>query len=180
MRGFRVLLLTAMAALAGLATTLERLSLEEMAAKSTAIVRGRVASCWAAARGPLIYTHYAIQVSERWKGPQAGQLVVVVPGGTVGGLRQSFSGTPKLEEGGEYVLFLWTGSNGLTHILGFTQGVFDLKRDSSGALMAARAASSETMLDAATGRSVRDEPLRLKLEDLSRRIRAALGSETGK
>lgn len=180
MRALRLLILTATAFLGGFSTTLERLSLEEMAAKSTAIVRGRVISSWTAPHGPLVYTHYAIQVSERWKGPLASRIEVVVPGGTAGGLRQSFSGTPKLEEGAEYILFLWTGSKGLTHILGFTQGVFDLKRDSSGALMAIRAATSEVLLDTATGRSLRDEPLQLKLEELSRRIRLALGARAEK
>lgn len=164
------------AAIAGLApaTTLEKLSLEEMAARATSIVRGRIAASWCAARGPLIYTHYRIQVTDRWKGPEALQIEVVVPGGTVGGIRQSFSGTPKLGEGAEYVLFLWTGRSGLTHILGFTQGVFDIKRDSTGELVAARAVAPDVLLDPVSGRPVNDVPLRLKLDDLSRRIRTAL------
>ncbi len=176
MRGVRLLILLATATLAGRAATLERLSLEEMAAKSTAIVRGRVAASWAAAHGPLIYTHYTIRVTERWKGPAAAQIEVVVPGGTAGGLRQSFSGVPKLSAEGEYVLFLWTGPSGLTHIIGLTQGVFDIQRDSAGALIAARAAASETLLDPATGRPVQQEPLRLRLEELGRRVRTTLGA----
>ncbi|MCS7315113.1 MAG: hypothetical protein RMI94_04405 [Bryobacterales bacterium] len=164
--------------LAGLApaTTLEKLSLEEMAARATAIVRGRVTASWCAQRGPLIYTHYRVQVTERWKGPEAAVIEVVVPGGTVGGVRQSFTGTPKLGQGAEYVLFLWRGPSGLTHILGFTQGVFDLTRDSSGELVAARAAAPEVLLEPASGRPVSDVPLRLKLDDLSRRIRSALAT----
>lgn len=180
MGGVRLLTLLATATLAASAATLERLSLEEMIARSTAIVRGRVTASWAAARGPMIYTHYAIRVSERWKGPETGQIEVVVPGGAAGGLRQSFSGTPKLAEGGEYVLFLWTGRNGLTHIIGLTQGVFDLERDSSGALIATRAAASGTLLDPGSGRPVRDEPLRLRLEDLTQRVRTALGGGAAK
>lgn len=174
MRVLRVPIL--MAAIAGLApaTTLERLSLDEMAARATSIVRGRVTASWCAARGPLIYTHYRIQVTDRWKGPEASQIEVVVPGGTVGGVRQSFSGTPRLGEGADYVLFLWTGPSGLTHILGFTQGVFDIKRDSTGEMVAARAAAPEALLDPASGRPVNDVPLRLRLDDLSRRIRSAL------
>lgn len=176
MRPIRLAVL--LAAVAGLApsTTLEKLSLEEMAARATAIVRGRVVASWCAPRGPLIYTHYRVQVTERWKGPEASQVEVVVPGGTAGGLRQSFAGTPRLAEGAEYVLFLWTGPSGLTHILGFTQGVFDLKRESSGELVAARATSPEVLLDPASGRPVNDVPLRLRLDDLSRRIRTALAT----
>jgi hypothetical protein len=158
------------------ATTLERLSLDEMTAKATAIVRGRVTASWCAPRGSLIYTHYRIQVSERWKGPAATEVEVVVPGGSANGVRQSFAGTPKLTEGAEYVLFLWTGSSGLTHILGFTQGVFDLKRDASGAVIAVRAATSETLLDPTSERPVNEEPLRLKLDELSHRVRMALAA----
>ncbi len=169
------ILLAAMAGL-GPATTLEQLSLEQMAGRATAIVRGRITATWCAARGPLIYTHYRIQVSDHWKGPVASEMEVVVPGGTLGGLRQSFAGTPKLREGNEYVLFLWRGPSGLTHILGFTQGVFDLKRDAAGELVAARAAAPEVMLDPASGRPVGDVPLRLRLDDLDRRIRAALAA----
>lgn len=154
--------------------TLERLSLEDMIAKSTAIVRGRVAGSYAARRGPIIYTHYRIQVSQRWKGPEAAELDVVVPGGSANGLRQTFSGAPKLAEGSDYVLFLWTGSSGLTHIIGLSQGIFDLKRDSNGALVALRAATTEVLLDRTTGRAVRDVPLSLRLDDLSRRIRTTL------
>ncbi len=176
MRLIRLATLIALTAALGPATTLEKLTLEEMAARATAIVRGRVVASWCASRGPLIYTHYRVQVTERWKGPEVSQIEVVVPGGTAGGVRQSFAGTPKLGEGAEYVLFLWTGSSGLTHILGFTQGVFDLKRDSTGELVAARAAAPEVLLDRVSGRPVNDVPLRLKLDDLSRRIRTALAA----
>lgn len=171
----RRLLLPAAFAFLAHAVTLERLTLEEMAAKSTAIVRGRVVGSWAAARGPLIYTHYSVQVLERWKGPAGSQIEVVVPGGAAGGLRQSFSGVPRLSEGGEYVLFLWTAPNGLTHIIGLSQGVFNVERDSTGITMAVRAAASEVLLEPGTGRVVRDEPLRLRVEELSRRVRAAVG-----
>ncbi len=179
MPGFRFLALLAMATLA-LPATLERLTLEEMIANSTAIVRGRVISSWTASRGPVIYTHYRVQVSERWKGSPSEQIEIVVPGGVFAGLRQSFSGTPRLASSAEYVLFLWTGPSGLTHIIGLTQGLFDVKRDSSGALIATRAATSEILLDPASGRPLRDEPLRLKLDDLDRRIRSALGREAVK
>lgn len=179
MRAPGVWLLLAAALSAG-AATLERLTLDEMIAKSTAIVRGRVVATWAAPRGAVIYTHYRIQVSERWKGPQAAQVEVVVPGGVAGGLRQSFSGAPRLAEGAEYVLFLWTGANGLTQIIGLTQGLFDLTRDTSGAMVAVRRATSETLLDPSTGRPVQDEPLRLRLAELSGRIQSRLAREAAR
>jgi len=45
-------------------------------------------------------------------------------------------------------------------------------RDIAGGVFAARGATSETMLDA-SGRLVRDEPLRIRFEELRGRVRAA-------
>ncbi|HVX66875.1 MAG TPA: hypothetical protein VHA11_09755 [Bryobacteraceae bacterium] len=156
------------------AATLEQLGLDEMAERSTAIVRAHVASSYTAASGPMIYTHYRVSVSERWKGPDAAELDVVVPGGAVGRQRQSFSGVPRLSSGREYVLFLWTGRSGLTHIIGLSQGIFDVVRGADGALEVTRAASGELMLDAA-GRPVREQALTLHLSDLRVRVNRAIG-----
>src|SRR3954470_17277299 len=70
--------------------TLERLSLDDMIAKSTAIVRGKIGSSNAIAAGPVIYTQYTIQVSERFKGQAGDSVQVSVPGGTINGMHQSF------------------------------------------------------------------------------------------
>lgn len=152
------------------AATLERLSLDEMISQSTAIVRGRVSGSYAAFRGSVIYTHYQVQVSDRWKGVGGTSLEVLVPGGVSAGLRQTYTGVPQLMEGKEYVLFLWTGRNGLTQIIGYTQGVFELPKKSGGEAMAYRAACTETMLDRDTGRPVKDSPVEMSLRSLSERI----------
>jgi hypothetical protein len=160
------------------AATLQRLELDEMIQKSTGIVRGRVADTGARLHGSVIYTHYRVQVLENWKGAEAVELDVVIPGGIANGLRQVFPGAPRLEAGKEYVLFLWTGASGLTNIIGLSQGVFDVHRDIAGGVFAARAATSETMLDA-DGRLVRDEAVRMRFEELRGRIRtlAARGAQ---
>ena len=96
--------------LAGLqSATLERLSLEEMIARSTSIVQGKVTGSWAAFSGPVIYTHYTVQVSQRLKGAGSDSMEIVVPGGVANNLRQTFAGAPELKAGNEYVLMLWTG-----------------------------------------------------------------------
>ena len=155
------------------AATLEYLSLDDMAAKSTAIVRGRMVSTGTGARGSLIYTQYSIQVLERLKGPEASQVDVVVLGGTSQGLSQTFSGAPQLGVGVDYVLFLWTGPSGLTQIIGLSQGLFQLQKDDKGEWIATRAAASETMVDPKTGRLVNDQAIRLRLTDLRSRVRSA-------
>lgn len=158
------------------AATLQKLSLDDMIQKSTAIVRARVVSSYGAQYGATIYTHYRVQVSESWKGPGGTSLDVVVPGGSAGGLRQSFSGAPSLIANSEYVLFLWTSRSGLTHIIGLTQGLFSLTLDAGGQITALRAATTETMIDPANGRSVRDETLTFRLNDLRQRVSTSLAS----
>jgi hypothetical protein len=153
--------------------TLERLSLADMTAKSTAIVRGTVTGSKAFASGPIIYTHYAIQVTESYKGgPQDGQ-DVAVPGGSANRLQQTFPGAPQLKAGEEYVLFLWTGPSGLTQIIGLTQGLFTLSTTPSGTT-ATRPPAPEMMLDPATGQQVKDQAMSIKLGDLRSRIGGAL------
>jgi len=162
------------------AVTLERLSLDEMTDKSTAIVRGRVVSSQARLHGPLIYTHFTVQVLERWKGAESSQVDVAVPGGSASGLRQTFSGAPRLASGDEYVFFLWRGASGITHVIGLSQGVFGLKSGADGSVTATRAASVETMLDSKTGRVVADETIRMGLADLRSRVTGRLESRGGR
>lgn len=152
------------------AATLERLSLEEMAGKSTAIVRGKVQSSWAAFSGPVIYTHFRIQVTERFKGSAQSSVEVVVPGGVANNLRQTFSGTPEFEVGEEYVFFLWTGKDYLTQVIGLTQGLFSMAKDHATDPTVTRPASREMMIDRATGATVKDQTLVMRLSELRTRI----------
>src|ERR1035437_10266058 len=103
--------------------TLERLSLDDMINRSTMIVRGRVSASWAAFTGSVIYTHYQIQVSEQFKGTPRNSVEVMVPGGSARGLSQDFSGSPVLNQGDEFVFFLWTSKGGITWVTGLTQGL---------------------------------------------------------
>ncbi len=156
--------------------TLERLTLDDMIAKSTAIVHGRIAGSYAAYQGTVIYTHFSVNVLERWKGASQSTVDVLVPGGVVNGMRQTYPGAPQLTVGQEYVLFLWTSSTGATYTLGFTQGVFTLPKDASGQTMAVRAPTTETMLEPVTGRVVKDQPIRMPLAQLVARITAGAGA----
>ena len=156
--------------------TLERLSLDDVIVRSTTIVRGKVTASWAAYTGSVIYTHYQVQVSEQFKGTAAGTVEVMTPGGTVKGLTSSYSGSPVLNVGDEFVFFLWTSKGGITWITGLTQGLFALSPAAvDPERTATRAASRELMLDAATARPVKDAPLSMRLSELRARIVAAQG-----
>lgn len=154
------------------AATLGYLSVDDMIAGSTAIVRGRVTGAAGVERGPLVYTQYTIEVVERLKGPAAAVVTAAVPGGVFQGRRQTFAGAPSLSVGSEYLLFLWTGPSGLTQVTGLSQGVFSLVREADGQWWATRGASAETMLDARTGRPVSDRPVRMTLGELRSRVAA--------
>jgi hypothetical protein len=158
--------------------TLERLSLTDMIQKSTAIVRGTVTGSHATQQGPIIYTHYTLQVTEQYKGAAQSTVDLVVPGGVVNNVRQTFAGAPVFHTGDDYVFFLWTSSSGLTHIIGLTQGLFALSAGSPGNPVATRAASHEVMLDHTTGQQVKDQTLVMNLSDLRSQIASILSGST--
>jgi hypothetical protein len=169
------------------ATTLEQLPLPEMARQSTAIVRGRVLGVSGMRRGPDVYTVYRLSVAEVWKreglsspdkaDPDKAKpdktLEVAVPGGVAGGLRQMVAGAPRLEPGGDYLLFLWTGRSGITQVTGLSQGLFGIGRNPQGEWIASRNPATETMLDAA-GRIVHDQAVTMTLSELRARVERAL------
>ncbi len=160
--------------------TLERLSLDDMITRSTAVVRGKVTASWPAFTGSVIYTHYQIQVSEQFKGTPRNSVEVMVPGGTAKGLSQNFSGSPVLKQGDEFVFFLWTSKGGITWITGLTQGLFSLAPGDAGTdRMATRAASRELMLDHETSRPVKDIALTMSVSELRSRIAATLAAQGG-
>lgn len=160
------------------AATLERLSLDDLIAKSTTIVRGKVLNSFTATSGPVIYTHYRIQSSETLKGTASGVVEIQLPGGVANNLRQNFAGVPQFKSGDEYVFFLWTGRSGATQVLGLTQGLFAV---ASGAAdpVTTRSASHEVMLERGTGKQVKDQTLTMHLSELRARIHSTLSGAAG-
>jgi hypothetical protein len=155
------------------AATLQQLSVDQMAQSATAIVRARVVSSSANFTGSTIYTHYKLQVSETWKGSAATE--VMLPGGVAGGYWQSFSGIPTLQTGSEYVLFLWTSpSTRIIHLVGFSQGLFNLSQQTDGSMNVGRPRIGEGMFDRA-GRRVRDQAVQMRLVDLKAQVSAMVG-----
>jgi hypothetical protein len=159
--------------------TLQQLTMNDMIAQSAAIVRGTVVDSWAALTGSVIYTHYKIQVSESLKGPRQSSVEIVVAGGVVNNLSQSFSGSPTLNKGDDLVLFLWTSRAGLTQIMGLTQGLFAIAPGASTDPMATRAATRELMLDPKTAQPVKDAVLSMHLSDLRSLIANTLQASQG-
>lgn len=156
--------------------TLERLSLDELAQKSTFIMRAKILGSYADFRGSVIYTHWKLQVVESLKGADQAAVEVLVPGGIAGRFHQDVPGAPRLVAGSEYLLFLWTSKSGSTYLTGLSQGVFELSKNGGTDLMATRAASSETMLDRSTWLPVSDEGIQMSYPEITARISAALAA----
>ena len=148
----------------------------DMTTKSTAIVRAKVVSSYAAMSGPIIYTHYQLQVSEQYKGAAQTMVDLAIPGGVVNGIRQVWGGAPQLNAGDEYVFFLWTGKSGLTQVMGLTQGLFAVAQDGSKDPAVTHSATHETMLDHNTGRPVQDHTLTMALSGLKAQIAAFIST----
>jgi hypothetical protein len=157
------------------ATTLLRLSMDDMIQQSTAIVRAKVTGSSSAFRGQDIYTYYQLQILETVKAGGQAQTEVAVPGGSVGVVRQMVAGAPTLSVGGEYVLFLWTSRSGLTQAIGLSQGLFSVTYDAAGNATVGRPAASGTMLDV-NGNVAADQAVSLKWSALRARIQQKLGA----
>jgi hypothetical protein len=157
-------------------STLLQLSLDDLIRKSTSIVRGKTQVTTASAHGSIIYTHYAVQVSETLKGTAASQIDLSVPGGIANGTRQSYSGAPSLTNGQDYVIFLWTSKSGVTQVIGLSQGLFGVTSDASGQPMVVRAAATERMLNN-FGQQITDSDIKMSLSDLRSRIQQVLSGK---
>lgn len=153
--------------------TLEKLSFDEMVNRSTAIVRATVGPGSGRQHGALVYTHHRLTVLESWKGNPATSLEVVVPGGQVGRLQHSVAGAPVLTPGSELVLFLWTSRSGITHVIGLSQGVFQLERSADGTQILNRAPVSATLV-APSGRPVHDDGMTMPMTEFRTRVSSTL------
>jgi hypothetical protein len=147
------------------ATTLLKMSMNDLILQSTSIVRARITGSRSVAAGRDIYTYYQLEVSETLKQTGILPAEVAVPGGVYGNLRQIGIGSPALTQGQDYVLFLWTGRSGMTQVIGLSQGLFSLRQDGSGETVLNRPAIADQMLDKG-GKPVTDTAVTMKWSDL--------------
>lgn len=157
------------------ATTLQKLTLDEMIAQSTAIVHAKVTSSSTLLHGRNIYTSYQLQVIETLKAG-GGQTAVLVPGGVSGGIRQVVAGAPTLTVGGEYVIFLWTSKSGLTQVIGLSQGLFSVMQDSTGNTVLVRSALTGALVMNKSGQVESSTAVTISLSGLKSEIQSVTGA----
>lgn len=109
------------------ATTVQRLSMDDLVSKSRSIVVGTVRTArthWSN-DGRLILTSYDIDVQETLKGPRSRSVTISVLGGTIGNLTLHVAGMPAFEVDERAVVFI-ENTGAYSTVLGLGQGKFSI------------------------------------------------------
>lgn len=117
------------------ATTLMRMSLDQLVQASTEIIRGHVVSqetLWNPGH-TRIYTYTTVALDQTYKGNPPSTLVVQQPGGTIGKVRVFVAGTIQFHSQTGYVLFLERSAADSSKFLpvGMMQGVYRIYRNAT-------------------------------------------------
>lgn len=157
------------------ATTLARVSLDQLAAASDDVARVRCAGAESRWENGAIWTVTTFDLIESMKGNLPPQVVVRLPGGKVGNLTAAVEGTPKFVPGDEAVLFLQRTRTGGYSVAGWVEGTFRIALDpASRREVVTQDSSGFAVFDAAT-RTFRSEGIRkMPMELFRARVAAAI------
>jgi hypothetical protein len=111
------------------ATTLSRLSFDDMTAMATAIARVRCLGSSSFLKEGEIWTRTRLEVLEQNKGDLPAIVEIEMPGGAMENLHAHVDAIPTFRPGEEAYLFLWSQSGESLRVLGWTQGTFRVTRD---------------------------------------------------
>jgi len=117
------------------ATTVEKMSLRDLAKKSDAIVLARVEDQTARYEANKeIFTYITLRVLEPVKGPKKDDVITIRQlGGTVDMIASIVPGTPNFKKGEEVVLFLTQKDGaGYPWVMGLQQGKYSVTEDERG------------------------------------------------
>ncbi len=142
MNRFRLFLIIAIAALAlvgaqvAFATTVQKLTLQELTKKSESIVMARVddaVSSWDTAHKE-IYTYFTLSVLQPVKGSKGVTTITLRQiGGTVGNIASVVPGMPNFRKGEEVVVFLTQkDAAGYPWVMGLQQGKYSVTTAKNG------------------------------------------------
>ena len=157
------------------ATTLARLSLDQLAAGSDAVARVRCTRADSHWENGSIWTVATVDVVEIMKGKLPGEIAVRLPGGQVGHLTARVEGAPKFSFGDEAVVFLQRSRAGGFTVAGWVEGTFRISREPrTGREVVTQESSAFAVFDTAT-RTFRAEGIRrMPIEEFHARIAAAV------
>ena len=111
---------------AAFATSVPRMSFEELTDHSELVVSGEITRTWSDwdSVHRFIWTHHELKVSSTQKGNAAATVVLSEPGGVVGGLGMSIAGSVVYQNGDQVVVFLERMPNGFMRTTGWGQGKY--------------------------------------------------------
>jgi hypothetical protein len=150
------------------ATTVERLTLNDLVKKAHMIVAGRVSSSrtfWSADRR-MILTNYVVQVGETIKGRPGRTVELTTIGGSVGDVTLHVAGMPAFAVGENTVVFV-ENSGTFSTVVGLSQGKFAVENG--------EVANTVSGLEFPDGGEAR--PVRMKLQSFKNQIRTILASQ---
>lgn len=144
------------------ATTVRRLSFDDLVRKAEIIVSGQVTDSrtYRSNDGKLIFTSYTVQVAETLKGKTPATVTVTTIGGKLGNTVLHVSGMPQFQTGENAVLFL-EHSGAYTTVVGLNQGKFNV---SNGEV-------SNTMSGLSFPDASAAKPLKMPVDEFKRQIK---------
>jgi len=99
-----------------------------LAAEAELILTGKVTALQSVWEGKKIYTYVTVSTRDSFKGTEEKEVIIKVPGGTVGEITCHVSDTPAFKKGEEILVFL--KSRGMYYELaGAQQGKYTIKKD---------------------------------------------------
>ncbi len=157
------------------ATTLARMSLDELAAAAHVVAQVQCLGSESRWEGGAIWTFTQFEVMETMKGAAPRLITVRVPGGRVGHLQSFVDGAPRFQPGEEVIVFLERTRAGDFSVTSWIQGTFRIRRDaSSGQGSVTQDSSGFAVFDPAT-RKFRSAGVRnLPLEQFKQRVAEAV------
>lgn len=113
------------------ATSVPRMTAEELTEQSDTIVAGRVGRSWPSwdRSHQFVWTHHEVTLNDAIKGELHRSVVVSEPGGTVDGSTMIIPGAVQFTPGEDIVLFLYRTPVGYLRTVGYGQGKYRISRD---------------------------------------------------
>jgi hypothetical protein len=169
------LALVLLSAAVTMATTLRRMSLDELADASPAVVRARCLSNVSRWQGGHIWTFTEFEVLENLKGSLPARIQVRLVGGRVGSLNSTVDGAPRFAPGEEAFLFLAQTPAGDWTVTGWTLGTFRISREKlSSRETVTQDAAGVTLFDPATRQFQAGGARRMAVGEFRRKVSAAI------
>jgi hypothetical protein len=157
------------------ATTLARLSLDQLAAAADGVARVRCSAAESKWENGAIWTVTTFDVIETLKGNLPDRVMVRLPGGRVGHLTAAVDGTPKFSPGDDAVVFLERARGGGYSVAGWVEGTFRIAQDTASRReLVTQDSSAFAVFDSST-KTFRAEGIRkLPMELFRARVAAAI------